>query len=171
MLKFKAYPFFLLLVFLACNKDSLFSTEYEASFNSWQNAKKNQGNSYTYVTERSSVFGFGSKTTLTVQDGKVVARAYEAYRLNETTREREITNAWSENKDDLNSHEEGAETITIDEIYALCQNTVLRVSEEDNYVHFLAENNGILSLCSYFPKNCADDCSVGYNIVSINWLN
>lgn len=161
----------MLLVLSSCNSDSAFESEFEKSLDAWNVQKNREGNSYRYTARVSSVFGFGSSTTITVQNGEVVSREYEAFVFNPQTQEEEITSTWTENKSELNTHEEGAEPLTLDEIYGTCRRDILSVNQDDNFINFEAENNGILSICTYFPKNCADDCSVGFFIVHFEWLN
>ena len=161
----------LLLVLFSCNSDSAFESEFEKSLDAWNVQKKKEGNSYRYTARVTSVFGFGSSTIITVQDGEVFSRAYEAFQYNPQTQEEVITSSWIENKSELSTHEEGAEPLTLDEIYASCRREILSVNKDDNFINFAAENNGILSVCTYFPKNCADDCSVGFYIVNFEWLN
>ena len=166
---FLAVTAFLTLIMYACSNDEAFESEFDKSLDTWKSTKKTEGNSYSYTVSFGSVFGFGSNTTLTVIDGKVTSRVYEAYQLNGS--EKEIIESWSENENELNSHVEGADTITLDQIYSSCKATILSVNEDENEITFLAENNGLLSVCSYFPKNCQDDCSTGFNISEIRWID
>ena len=156
------------LLFSCDNKDS-FDSDFLKSLRAWENAKKTQGNNYEYISESSSVFGFGSSTQITVSNGVVVSRSYERYTLSENTREKIVTDSWTENSSELNTHEEGAPILSIDEIYFRCKNEILSVNKDQNYISFRAENQGLLSSCTYFPKNCADDCAVGFVITSIQW--
>ena len=162
------FSFFTLLLF-SCDKDIAFDSEFDKSLEAWRSIKKKEGESYSYTRNFGSVFGFGSNTKITVTNGVVTAREYQAYTANGS--ETEITDTWVENQDGLGEHEEGAEPITLDAIYNSCKNEILTVSESDNYITFLTENDGILSTCSYFPKNCQDDCSIGFNITSISWID
>lgn len=159
----------LLLVF-SCADDFTFSSEFEQSWDTWKTAKMNNGNSYSYTVDFNSFFGFGSTTTITVLNNIVVQRDYESYTVNGETFDKEIISIWSETLKDLGVHKEGAEPKTIEELYGLCENSILNVSEKNNFITFLTENNGIISTCSYFPKNCQDDCAIGFNISSIKWL-
>lgn len=95
-----------------------------------------------------------------------MSRAYEGYIIAEDG-QREVIKTWVENENDLGSHEEGAKPITLDGIYTDCKTNILTANEEDNYIVFLAENDTLLSVCSYFPENCLDDCSIGYRISDI----
>ncbi|MGB5554356.1 MAG: hypothetical protein WBM83_06830 [Flavobacteriaceae bacterium] len=99
-----------------------------------------------------------------------MSREYEAYIFNDTTAVKEITNSWAEDIRALNTHEEGAKAMKLDEVYSACEKEILTVNADDNYVYFEAMNDGLISLCSYFQKNCQDDCSVGFSITTFNWL-
>ena len=157
------------LLFISCENKSAFNSEFDKSLDTWKSSKKSNGNSYSYTVSFGSVFGFGSETTILVDNDVVIGRTYEAYQLNGN--EKVIVEGWVENENELGSHEVGADTITLDQIYNACENDILTVSEDDNFITFLTENDGIISTCSYFPKNCQDDCSVGYNISSIVWVD
>ncbi len=159
----------LIVLLLSCDQTESLNPKFIESLRAWEEAKTALGNSYEYTSEMSSVFGFGSTTVIEVNKGEVVSRTYEAYTLDPETREKIVGNSWVETSLELNSHTEGAPTLTIDEIYFRCKNEILSVNESQNYISFSAENQGILSVCTYFPKNCADDCGVGFYITSITW--
>lgn len=160
-----------LFFFASCDSEGPFESEFEKSLDVWTSEKKEFGNSYAFTIRVTSVFGFGSSTKITVRKGEVFSREYESFRFDEETQTTEITNSWVENQSELNSHSEGAKPMTLDEIYGSCKTAILSVNEDENFIFFRAENNGILSTCSYVPKNCADDCAMGFNIVSFEWLN
>lgn len=165
----KLFSITLLFLFFSCNDGTAFDSEFDKSLDTWESTKSKEGNSYNYTVTFGSVFGFGSETVITIENDKVISRAYESYVYNGT--DKEITDSWLEVQNELGTHEEGAEPITLNQIYSSCKSDILTVNEDENFITFLAENNGILSNCSYFPKNCQDDCSIGFNITSINWLN
>lgn len=147
-----------------------FIAEYNDSAEAWEINKKTKSNSYSFTINSQSAFGFGSNTIITVINGKVVSREYEGYIITEQGQQ-EIIKTWIENENELGSHEEGAKPITLDEIYTDCKTNILTANEEDNYIVFLAENGDLLSVCSYFPKNCQDDCSIGYRISDIQLID
>ena len=166
------------LCYLSCSKsDEVLNTiissnglSYSDSIREWQKLKKQNGNSYSYEIIFASFAGFGSTTAITVKDGKVIERKYEAYRDN--TNEREITDTYIENESNLGINERGALPKTIDELYATCANEYLRVDEETNIIYFeTADATGILSLCGFYPKGCADDCFMGIRLKNFKWLN
>lgn len=176
------YFLFGIFIFFSCSKEQEetlgsttdtkipFLAEYNDSVEAWEINKKTKSNSYSFTINAQSAFGFGSNTIITVINGKVVSREYEGYMITEDG-QREIIKTWIENENELGSHEEGAEPITLDEIYTDCKTNILTANEEDNYIVFLAENGDLLSVCSYFPKNCQDDCSIGYRISDIQLID
>lgn len=158
-----------MLMVFSCANEAAFDSEFDISLELWNKRKKINGASYLYTVSSVSVFGFGSNTTLTVNNGIVISRAYEAYNYNEGNKE--ITESWTENQNELGTHNDGAEAISLDKIYAICKSDILTVNEDENYITFLTENDGVVSTCSYFPKNCQDDCSMGFTISSIVWAD
>lgn len=142
--------------------------ELDRSQAAWNALKAQNGNSYRYETSFASWAGFGDKTALTVRDGKVTARAYEAYRYEEgqTT----VTESYTEEGAALGTHEAGAALRTVDELYGVCRAEVLTQNAlaNDFYLEFRAD--GVLELCTYAPKNCADDCSRGVNVTKLEFI-
>lgn len=144
---------------------------YQQSYEKWLSDKQTHKESYQYVVTFSSWAGFGESTTITVNRGVVTGRSYEAWKYrNDKPGEKEVTTQWTENTDHLNSHQEGATSQTLDQIYRQCSTNWLRVNPSEHTVYFENENNGLLSLCGYVPKNCADDCFTGVRITEFNWL-
>ncbi len=166
----KAAFFKLLLLFLpvllitSCESDDVFSSEFAVSFETWQRLRDELGNSYEFNLQSSSVFGFGSTTTITVENGVITTRAFERYEINFETQERIITQTFIENEDALNSNPEGFRAMTLDDVYNACDRDILTVDPDTNFITFTTAENGLLEVCSFFPKNCQDDCSVGFQI-------
>lgn len=142
--------------------------ELDRSLATWNALKTQNGNSYRYETSFASWAGFGNKTALTVQDGKVTTRAYEAYRYEEgqTT----ITESYTEEGTTLGTHEAGAVPRTVDELYGVCRAEVLTQSALANDFYLTFRADGVLETCEYAPKNCADDCSSGVSITELEFL-
>lgn len=159
-----------LSLFSCENDDIAFASEFDESLSQWRQLSAQFNNSYVFSLVQSSVFGFGSTTTITVENGAVTQRAFEAYQRTDTPGEKEITRSWVENQDELNSNDEGAPPMTIDEIYNACDKDILSVNPADNFIDFKTDANGIIRLCTFFPKNCADDCNVGFVLGSFEWL-
>ncbi|MBD0254793.1 MAG: hypothetical protein ICV83_03660 [Cytophagales bacterium] len=140
-----------------------------ASQRQWEEEKPRHENSYRYTVRFSSAFGFNSTTVVTVTDGNVTGRDFESFTFNGTGT-KTVTQRWSETADDLMSHPEGAEAVTLDVIYGRCREQWLTVNTTKNQTHFEKEHNGIISLCGYRRKGCQDDCFQGVTVSAFEWL-
>jgi hypothetical protein len=144
---------------------------YQQSYEKWLSDKRAHKESYEYMVTFTSWAGFRENTTITVNRGVVTGRSYEAWKYKEDKPgEKEITAQWTENITNLNSHQEGATSQTLDKLYQQCSDNWLPVNPSQNTIYFENKNNGLLSLCGYVPKNCADDCFTGVRISEFNWL-
>ncbi len=182
MIKILSFPVLILLLTGSggCHKstgnsyvepDSLFTTsDYAISYQQWKLAKPRHQNSYRYTVRESSWNGSAHTTTITVENGNVVSRSFVADTMNHQTGERVIVKNWEETSASLNSHNEGVEANTLDVIYQNCAANWLRVDKKANNVYFEGVHRGILSLCGFSPKNCADDCFTGIAITEFEWL-
>lgn len=150
----------------ACKKDAA-TTDYDRSYNAWQSFKQSAGNSYSYITYGGSVFGYHAESKITVQNGKVVARDFVSERYAQGTDSIIVIASWSETGSALNSHDNGFESLTLDQVYAKAKSEWLNVSKKNNDVYFEAANNGMLSSAGYVPKGCQDDCFTGIRIKEI----
>jgi hypothetical protein len=117
-------------------------------------------NADTYRYERRFVSwtGWGYTTKFEVENGVVIAREYESGE-----------DSWSETVTELGTHHDGHAVKTIPELYDQCESEVLTVDRTQNDVTLTFHQNGILEACTYFPKNCADDCATGVTIDSITF--
>ena len=140
----------------------------DRSLTTWNALKTQNGDSYRYEMSFASWAGFGNKTTLTVQNGKVTAQAYEAYRYEEgrTT----VTESYAEEGATLGTHEAGAALRTVDELYGVCRAEVLTQSALANDFYLTFRADGVLETREHTPKNCADDCSSGVNVTELEFL-
>jgi hypothetical protein len=144
---------------------------YQQSYEKWLTDKASHNESYQYVVTFSSWAGFGENTTITVNRGVVTDRSYQAWKYNnDKPGDREITTQWRENASNLDSHQEGAASQTLDQLYQQCSSDWLRVNISQNTIYFESKNNGLLSLYGYVPKNCQDDCFTGVRISDFHWL-
>jgi hypothetical protein len=181
----KSHKFFftiLILTLMACENDSIkdfhalttFKGDggltYMQSLAKWNELKRSHGNSYIYQVTFQSWAGFSSVTELKVMDGVVVSRAYQEYIINGTSSDPEMIYSYNEPAVDVGKDEKGAMPMTIDEIYDTCAGKYLRVDKNDNTIYFDTDGNGIIKLCGFTPKGCADDCSRGVSIGSFTWL-
>jgi len=167
---------FILLLTVSCDKvsDKFVSEEgftVNQSLDVWKTLKEENGDSYVYMTTNESVFGFGATTEITVINGTVTKRTYQGYNKDDMTGQRVNTEVnYVEENDDVGTNDFGFTPATIDELYDSCTGEYLTVKESENFIYFGTEPNGFISFCSYFPKDCQDDCSVGFSIDTFMFL-
>jgi len=152
---------------VSCKKEPVENSELETSRQFWLKYKAAVNNSYSYISYGGSVFGGYTETKITVQNGKVIKRTYLSgvYPPNSQTLTVKVT--WTENTADLNSHNQGAPTLTLDEIYDQAKNDYLTVDRKSNTISFTTDGNGLIASCGYTPKGCQDDCFMGVHLKSI----
>ncbi|KQC01979.1 hypothetical protein AQF98_05005 [Pedobacter sp. Hv1] len=157
-------------LFTACKKSDLVQeNDFNKSFKTWLNFKSSSNNSYRYQTITVSWGGAKTETIITVKNGKVIGRSYVEKRINRTTNAMVVYAQWEESQENLNSHQEGAKTLTLDEIYEKAKTDWL-LKRKDAKSSFEAKNNGMISSCGYVENNCADDCFIGISIDFIEKL-
>nr|WP_294950558.1 hypothetical protein [uncultured Mucilaginibacter sp.] len=165
----KHLSFILLIVVLgisACEKETV-SPGYDDSYSAWLSFKKSSGNSYSYVTYYGSWTGSYAESKITVQKGKVVARNFLFMRPAAVQGGTDTLKNWSESGSTLNSHTDGFEGLTLDEVYLKARNEWLKVDKAKNDIFFQANNNGLISLAGYVPKGCQDDCLIGIHVKDV----
>jgi hypothetical protein len=168
---------FILILFVitgisACKKDAN-ETAYDKSYKAWQSFKIESKNSYAYTVNAGSVFGYGSETKISVQNGVVVARDFLSYTLEHTPNAapgKTIREQWYEDKASLGQHNSGASLLTLDQIYQKAKTEWLAADKKKNTIYFETNNNGMISDASYVPNGCQDDCSIGISISEIKAL-
>ncbi len=155
---------------VSCNKDGIeYENAYEAGYAKWI-AFKTSGNSYTYTVTSGSWTGWGSETRVSVREGQVIARHYILRQSkNDGTSDSEVLEEWHEHEGQILSHEKGAAPVTLDEVYRLARTEWL-AKREDTDSYFETKNDGMISVCGYSDRNCADDCFRGITIASIDRL-
>ncbi|MCS4165128.1 MULTISPECIES: hypothetical protein [Sphingobacterium] len=163
---FIAIPLVLSSFFISCSKDVAYSSEFDKSYEAYQKYKKENANSYQYTVTSSSWTGSNSTTTITVFNGQVEHRSYEAKTHLEDGKVQTYAK-WTENKTELNTHDEGYEASTLDQVYERAKKDWL-IKRRDSKIYFEAKNNGLISSAGYVPDNCQDDCFVGINISKIS---
>ena len=157
-----------LFLFSGCEKIE-FDGDFEASQKMFQQFKKETDNTYLYKVVGGSWAGYSWYTTINVNQGKVVSRSYRLEGLKEGAEgppQYEIIEEWTEEKDEIGTHSEGADPVTLDEIYSRAEKDWLK-KRKGATTFFEVENNGMLSLCGYVPDGCMDDCFVGIRIDEI----
>ncbi|WP_152286662.1 hypothetical protein [Flavicella marina] len=172
--------FILFITTIACEQDSIDITDsfksengltYNESLDNWNNLKSVHGNSYSYQVPNYSWTGNSSTTTITVQNGIVIAREYESLKPNEPGLQPEFIESitYQENKSELGTHEFGADIKTIDDYYNDCSTKYLTVDQETNMLTLSTDQTGMITSCGYTPENCADDCYRGITIKNFEW--
>ncbi|MCF8716422.1 hypothetical protein JM658_16460, partial [Joostella atrarenae] len=155
----------------SCDSDDLeYQSEFETSKKYWLDFKESSNNSYKYTVTNSSWVGNSSKTTISIKNGAVVQRDFELNIVEGTSEYNEFDEIeWTETGSEIGTHENGADPITLDEIYDKAQNEWL-IERSNTTTYFETENNGMISTCGYVYDNCADDCFIGVNIKNIEAL-
>lgn len=161
------------IFFISCSKRTTDNSEYERSYKTFLQFKAASGNSYKYVVTTSSWTGFSTETIITIQNGEATKREYKSMQLEHGSNPpvTTVVEQWVEDKAGLNSHEAGADPVTLDVVYSKAKNEWLKVDPNSNTIFFEIENKGMISLCGYVPKNCADDCFMGIVIKNISAIN
>lgn len=157
----------------SCKKEDYHNEiEYKASYNAWLKFKTDSNNSYIYTTQRNSWTGHSGRMIITVNHGKIVARNYMVTGPdNENEGVVKTYEEWQEDEATLNFHTSVGTSLTLDKVYEKAKNEWLKADEKNNYIHFEAKNNGMISSCGYVPKGCADDCFMGITITEIKKKN
>lgn len=162
-----SFIFFILALGLsACKKESV-SPNYQVSYSAWLSFKKLSNNSYSYVTYYGSWAGTYAEAKITVQNGKLVARDFFFTRQTAVPNAPDTLKKWTESGSTLNSHTDGFDGLTLDQVYAKAKNEWLNVDKNENDIVFNTDNNGLISLAGYSRKGCQDDCLNGIYVKDI----
>jgi hypothetical protein len=155
----------------SCGKDQMvLNDKLEKSKQSWNIYKNTINNSYSYITYYGSVFGGYNETKIIVQNGKVAGRVFKAGIYQQNTTQLEVRESWIENITNLNSHGNGAASLTLDDVYEKASREWLGVDTKENDVYFSTDTNNLIQSCGYSPKGCQDDCFFGVYIKEITRL-
>ncbi|GAA3612119.1 hypothetical protein Q4Q39_04590 [Flavivirga amylovorans] len=173
-MKSKIYVIALLLLSIliaSCESDDLtYQDDFENSRNVWMDFKESSENSYKYVVSNSSWVGFAWETTITVSNGKVIQRHFKYTNtegLSDDIPDEDLE--WTEDENEIGSHKDVAEPLTLDEVYEKAkQEWLLKRKEAQTY--FETKNNGLISMCGYVENGCQDDCFIGIIIKSVEVL-
>lgn len=159
--------FFALIIIASCKQDP-YNSELQDSYNTWLKFKTESKNSYKYSVYFESFFGFKEETVIYVRNGIVVRRSFKA-----TTKDGNypptftVTEEWAEEKASLNTHQNGADAVNLDEVYAEVKNNWLK-KRDSAKTYFEAKNEGMISSAGYEENGCQDDCFRGIRISSIS---
>ncbi len=160
---------FLLIALTCCKRENNYS-EFDKSYSEWLKFKSKSQNFYSYTVTTSSFTGVGTETTIEIFNGVAFSRAFKVYSPDPSAPGHKIlAQQWREDKEQLNTHQDGAATKTLDEIYDEVKNNWI-VKRPGAEIFFETKNNGLISLAGYVENNCQDDCFRGINITAINDL-
>ncbi len=159
----------IIFIFASCKKEAATDsivTDIHDSYHQFEKFKASSKNNYVYTVSTSSWVGYSTITKIQVKNGIVVGRIFTStIRGNDGALKTFAT--WNEGTSDLNSNQEGAASLTLDEVYHKAKNEWLKVDKSANQIYFEAKNNGLISNCGYVPNGCADDCFFGIRITEI----
>lgn len=136
--------------------------ELAASLEVWEAKRDEISNTYTYSQEFNSVFSnISTRTTLVVEFGEVVARHGKSQAGADV-------DVFSEFGDDVGTRDGYHAPRLLDALYEECKNDILTVDEDENFMHLSFDDNGLLQACTFFNRNCQDDCTRGPRISELD---
>lgn len=172
---------FLLVTTLLCSIVSSCSTDdgpgyqsdFENSRKAWLHFRDTSHNSYRFTISGGSVFTtYGWETTITVSDGKIVERKFSYTPGAEDSIPGDELE-WTEGQDQINSaehqHTAAFTALTMDGLYAKAQTDWL-VKRNNADPIFESANQGMISSCGYYIRDCQDDCFRGVHVKTIEKL-
>jgi hypothetical protein len=155
----------------ACGGNDALMSKLADSEATWQRARDAHGNSYTYTHVRSSFSGPLKRTTLTVEQGAVVSRAFVLFERDPQTGIPAVTDTWNEQGAEIGSHAEGAPALTLDAYYRQCRDEILAHVPAQSHGQVILDGNGFLIACGTVrDDNCADGCGEGFSLDAITLL-
>jgi hypothetical protein len=155
----------LVLSTAACEGQSPEQAKLSESRESWAALKAENGSSYRYTVKDSSWTGYTWQTSVEVLQDHVSRRSFTGAPVVGGA-----GTSWLEEQGALGSHPEGAPPLTIEEIYDRCASEVLTQDPGENSITLTLRSDGLLQGCSYFPKNCQDDCAVGVGLTTLEFV-
>lgn len=166
MKQLSIFVFLLALLAAGCKKDSA-GTKFDDSLDAFNRFKASSNNTYTYTASSGSWTGSSVETKFIVVNGHVTGREIRlAYPPNSPAILKDTTIV--ETGAALNTHREGHEVLTLDQVYRKAQTEWLTADKKNNDIYFEANNNGMISSAGFVPKGCQDDCFTGITITEIN---
>lgn len=161
----------ILLLFTSCiaNKTDNFivvnqKQKLEKSFLIWKKIKLDNNSIYSFNSEFTSWTGFGNRSTIFVDNEKIVKKEFISWNSKS-----EIIERFTEYKNNIGNSNKGITPHTIDELYGICIDYIIKKDKHTNKIYIGYDENNILNYCLYSPKNCADDCSEGVEINNIKF--
>lgn len=164
------------------------SEAYVNSLKLWQEQKAAHNNSYEFSLVWGSFSGYSHTTTITVKNGEIIKRAYKEYVPKDMRREGVKPQKWVEKGDDIGTHKEGKQAMTLDNVYNYAKGLLTVIEKPTSTevelegekiiltlpeinIYFSADNKGLISSAGSTPEGCMDDCFSGYTVRDIKWLD
>jgi hypothetical protein len=136
------------------------------SRDTWTAVKGSPSRHYRYADRNSSLTGASWETLVEVQANVVIRRTYTARDIAGV-----VTTTWTEEAAAVGTHTEGAPPLTVEEVYTACSSNVLSRNPAVNRITLTFHPDGVMQTCVYEPKNCQDDCAIGYRLSMIELLD
>ncbi len=135
--------------------------QLQASLAKWEKARDACGGNYSYSVRWSSAFGFGSVTTVTVQENQVVERKFKEFGEPKPVKPGEVAveekPTWVETGKDLGSHPGGTAAITVDAMYSEAKKILDTPLAEGEKRYLKFSEAGLLNYCFVVDTRIADD--------------
>lgn len=132
----------------------------------WEKIKKEKGTNYLYTYCFASVFGYGERDVVLVTNDSVDEVIKTATHINQNNGSTVIDTQYLITKasDDIKWFK------TVDGFYSYAENTIMTKDTAQNSIECTMDATGILSGAYYTPKECIDDCRIGYNVNGITFV-
>ncbi|MDN6280697.1 MAG: hypothetical protein L0J45_06805 [Psychroflexus sp.] len=155
----------------SCKSSAIeYQSTFETSQKAWLEFKESTDNSYQYTVSKNFWTGSRWETQITVENGIITERNFKYTSTRGLSDDfPKNKHKWVETKKEIGTHENGAEALTLDEIYRRAEHAWL-IERENAKTYFMTENNGLISTCGYVENRCADDCFRGVTIDHIESL-
>lgn len=138
-----------------------------SSLKAWKKASAKSKGNYSYQVTTSSMMGYRTVTTITVENNKVVNRTFEEFYPADMPKPENLKN-YKEDVKTLGTHEHGATAHTMEELY----DQAIQIAKKDlaphEQLYFKLDKNGILQCCFIINTRIMDDApSNGVNIANL----
>ncbi|MCR8668610.1 hypothetical protein NO995_13025 [Aestuariibaculum sp. M13] len=195
MIKKTTYLFFTIFILSCSNEETNTSIEtsittFKMSLDYWNNLKQLNHASYAYTVNSKTELGYNGTTTITVENGIIISRAFEIYSQYDDEanfldyENRIILGSFVEDKNSIGTYNcesndddnnsvsfcNAAPALTIDELYNTCLKKYLSVNPSSNEINFSVDDKNILKDCYYTSNFCVDDCYFGIKLTHFEWL-
>jgi hypothetical protein len=146
----------------SCEQPACDHPEFNASLDSWNLARTQSGNRYSYVVIRGTIKVESSTepgclhlTTITVEDGVVVRRRFHDAHMGENCEA-----GFVEEIDQVGSLSAlgAAPPWTLDQVYQACCEDILSLDSAQARQSFIVDSNGLIKHCSANDASCNGEC-------------